>query len=192
MPQIWPLDHNTNLTTESFHPRALFQYSIRRLIVRSREVSRPRDLYSELSDRSEIWQAPRQHCCRCAFQISRRCDDYKSRGFETSWDLTIRHLIGYCNGAQVSFCAIAYYIDIFELWIYLAISHWIGGLMYMSYYGQLCVLHFLETKVAIYMSAMPVMYHMFYWCIITSNIIFIYFLFCCTLCTPVQIYLLYV
>ena len=79
----------------------LFQYSIRRLIVRSRKVSKPRDLYLELSDRSEIWQAPRQHCCRCAYQISERCDNlnYQSRGFETSRDLTVRRLIGYWNGA---------------------------------------------------------------------------------------------
>ena len=58
----------------------------------SREVSKPRDLFLELSDRSEIWQALRQHCCRCACQISKRYDDlkYQSRGFETSRDLTIR------------------------------------------------------------------------------------------------------
>ena len=81
----------------------LFQYSIRRLIVRSREVSKPRDLYLDLSARSEIWQAPRQHCCRCACQISKLCDNlnYQSRGFETSRDLTIRCLIGYWNGALV-------------------------------------------------------------------------------------------
>ena len=41
--------------------------------VRSREVSKPWDLYVELSDRSEIWQ-PRQHCCRCACQNSKWCD----------------------------------------------------------------------------------------------------------------------
>ena len=82
--------------------RTLFQYSIRRLIVRSRKVSKPRDLYLELSDRSEIWQAPRQHCCRCACQISWQCDNlnYQSRGFETSWDFTVRRLMGYWNGAQ--------------------------------------------------------------------------------------------
>ena len=51
--------------------RAPFQYPIRRLNVRYREVSKPRDLYVELSDRSEIWQAHRQHCCRCACQISK-------------------------------------------------------------------------------------------------------------------------
>ena len=81
-------------------PWALFQYPIRRLIVRYRKVSKPRDLYLGLSDRSEIWQAPRQHWCRCACQISKRCDDlnYQSRGFETSRDLTIRRLIRYWNG----------------------------------------------------------------------------------------------
>ena len=50
--------------------RAPFQYPIRRLIVRSRKVSKPRDFYLELSDRSEIWQAPRQQCCRGACQKS--------------------------------------------------------------------------------------------------------------------------
>ena len=71
------------------------QYPKRRLFVRSREVSKPRDLYLKLSDRSEIWQALRQHCCRCACQISKRYDNlkYQSRGFETSRDLTKRRLI---------------------------------------------------------------------------------------------------
>ena len=37
--------------------------------------------YLELSERSEIWQAHRQHCCRCACQIAKR--------WETRlWDLT--------------------------------------------------------------------------------------------------------
>ena len=63
----------------------------------------PRDLYLEFSDRCEIWQALRQHCCRRACQISQRYDNLncRSRGFETSRDLTIRRLIGYWNGAQV-------------------------------------------------------------------------------------------
>ena len=57
----------------------------------------------ELSDRSEIWQAPRQQCYRGACQISTQCDNsnYKSRSFETYQDLTIRHLIWYWNGTQV-------------------------------------------------------------------------------------------
>ena len=82
---------------------APFQYPIRRLTVRSRKVSKPPDLYLELSDRSVIWQAPRQQGCRSACQISKRCDNlnYQSRGFETSRDLTIRRLIGYWNGALI-------------------------------------------------------------------------------------------
>ena len=73
------------------------------LIVRSRKVSKPGDLYSELSDRSEIWQAPQQHCCRCACQILKWCDDlnYQSHRFEDSRDLRIKRLIGYWSGAQV-------------------------------------------------------------------------------------------
>ena len=69
--------------------RAPFQYPIRRLIVRSREVSKPRDLYLELSDRSEIWQAPWQHCYRGACQISNR---YQSRGFET-YDMMFHRIL---------------------------------------------------------------------------------------------------
>ena len=62
------------------------QYPKRRLSVRSRKVSKPRDLYLELSDRSEILPALRQQCCRCACQISKRYDNlkYQSRGFETT------------------------------------------------------------------------------------------------------------
>ena len=82
--------------------RAPSQYPKRRLSVRSRKVSKPRDLYLELSDRSEIWQALRQQCCRCACQISKRYDNLKNRscGFETLRDLTERRLFGYWDGAQ--------------------------------------------------------------------------------------------
>ena len=85
--------------------KALFQYPIRRLIVISRKISKPRDFYLELFDRIEIWQAPRQHCCRRVCQISKRCYDlnYQSCGFETSRDLTTRRLIRYSNGAQRAF-----------------------------------------------------------------------------------------
>ena len=78
------------------------QYPKRRLSVRSRYVSKPRDLYLELSDRCEIWQALRQQCCRCVCQISQRYDNlkYQSRGFETLRDLTERRLFGYWDGAQ--------------------------------------------------------------------------------------------
>ena len=77
------------------------QYPKRRLSVRSRKVSKPQDLYLELSDRSEIWQALRQQCCRCACHISKRYDNlkYRSRGFETLRDLTERRLFGYWDGA---------------------------------------------------------------------------------------------
>ena len=73
----------------------------RRLFVRSREVSKPRDWYFKLLYRFEIWQAHRQHCCRSACQISERSDNskYKSRGFETLRDLTERRLFGYWDGA---------------------------------------------------------------------------------------------
>ena len=91
---------------------ALFQYPIKRLTVRSRKDSKPRDLYLALSDRSEIWQAPRQQGCRSACQISKRCDNlnYQSRGFETSRDLTIRRLIGYWNGALEDMSTFILYI----------------------------------------------------------------------------------
>ena len=79
------------------------QYPKRRLSVRSRKVSKPRDVYLELSDCSEFWQALRQQCCRCACQISKRYDNlkYQSRGFETLRDLTKRRLFGYWDGALV-------------------------------------------------------------------------------------------
>ena len=84
------------------------RYPKRRLFVRSRKVSKPRDWYFELSYRFEIRHAHRQHCCRSACQISERSDNskYKSRGFETLRDLTERRLFGYWDGAQV---------DIFQL-----------------------------------------------------------------------------
>ena len=48
------------------------QYPKRRLIVRSREVSKPWYWYFKLSYRFEIWQAHRQQCCRSAcFQSDR-------------------------------------------------------------------------------------------------------------------------
>ena len=65
--------------------RAPSHYPKRRLSVRSNKVSKPRDLYLELFDRSEMWQALRQQCCRCACQISKRYSNlkYRSRGFQT-------------------------------------------------------------------------------------------------------------
>ena len=95
--------------------RAPSQYPKSRLSVRSRKVSKPRDLYLELSDRSEICQALRQQCCRCACQISKRYDNlkYRSRGFETLRDLTERRLFGYWDGALVSRTGISNYIPKF-------------------------------------------------------------------------------
>ena len=55
-----------------------------------------------IASRSEIWQPHRHHCCRCACQISKRCDNlnYQSRGFETSRDLTIRRLSDIETGSR--------------------------------------------------------------------------------------------
>ena len=82
--EVFPL---VNPLTKGQYSRAPSQYPKRRLFVRSRKISKPRDLYLDLSDRSEIWQALRQ---QCACQISKRYDNlkYRSRGFETSRDLT--------------------------------------------------------------------------------------------------------
>ena len=62
------------------------QYPIRRLIVRSHKVSRPR----ELSDCPEI-DRHIGSCWQGASQISKRCDNlnYQPHGFESSRDLTI-------------------------------------------------------------------------------------------------------
>ena len=59
--------------------------------LRSREVSKPRDSGLDFSIRSEIWQAPRQQCCRDVCQISERYDNcnIRSRGFETSYVLPL-------------------------------------------------------------------------------------------------------
>ena len=86
----WRLDKATcQLSVPCTPPQAIWapsQYPKRRLFVRSRKVSKPRDWYFKLSYRFEIWQAHRQHCCRSACQISERSDNskYKSRGFETT------------------------------------------------------------------------------------------------------------
>ena len=98
--------------------RAPSQYPKRRLSVRSREVSKPRDLYLELFDRSEIWQALRQQCCRCACQIAMRYNNlkYRSRGFETLRDLTERRLFGYWDGALLLAATSSYDIWCLEIW----------------------------------------------------------------------------
>ena len=80
-----------------------FQYLMRRLIVISHKVLKLWDLYLELYECPEIWQALRQHCCRGACQISKWCCNlnYQSRGFETSQDLMRRRIIWYWNRAHV-------------------------------------------------------------------------------------------
>ena len=72
-----------------------FECTIRCLIIRSRNVSKPRDLYSELYDRSDIWQARRQQCCLCACQISKRYDNlnHRFRGYGTAQNLAMSYRI---------------------------------------------------------------------------------------------------
>ena len=100
---LWPCHTFGVIELGQHWIRAPSQYPKRRLFVRSRKVSKPRDWYFKLSYRFEIWQAHRQHCCRSACQISERSDNskYKSRGFETLRDLTKRRLFGIWDGAQV-------------------------------------------------------------------------------------------
>ena len=58
-----------------------------------------------LPNRSEMWQAPRQQCCRDACQISQRYDHYniQSRGFETSRDLVVRRVTAQWKEAKIHF-----------------------------------------------------------------------------------------
>ena len=57
-----------------------------RLTTKSREISKPRDIDLELSNRSNDWKAYRQQCCRGVLKISERCDYFntQNRGFETA------------------------------------------------------------------------------------------------------------
>ena len=65
-----------------YRDRAPSQYPKRRLSVRSRKVSKPRDWYFKLSYRFEIWQAHRQQRCRSACQISERSDNAKYKSLK--------------------------------------------------------------------------------------------------------------
>ena len=83
--------------------RAPSQYPKRRLSARSRKVSKPRNLYLELSERSEILAGTSAAVLpMCLSNLKKRYDNlkYQSRGFETSRDLTKRRLLGYWDGAQ--------------------------------------------------------------------------------------------
>ena len=84
--------------------RVPFQYPIRRLIVRSRKVSKLWDLYAELPDWIEFWKAPQQHCCCGSCSISKWCHDsnYQPCSFATSRDITIRCFIRYWNRALLA------------------------------------------------------------------------------------------
>ena len=68
--------------------------AIGRLTAWSREVSKPPDPGLDFSNRSEIWQAPRQHPCRDACEMSERYDHYNTqpREFKTSRNLVVRRL----------------------------------------------------------------------------------------------------
>ena len=55
--QPFVLENHRLQEDSSYKDQGPSQYPKRRLSVRSRQVSKPRDLYLELSDRSEIWQA---------------------------------------------------------------------------------------------------------------------------------------
>ena len=75
------------------HPLGLYSLSGKTSYRKtSTEVSKPRDSCLDISDHSEIWQAPRQQCCRDAWQMSERYDHYNilCHGFETSRDLAVR------------------------------------------------------------------------------------------------------
>ena len=78
-------------------PGPLITKWTKHLTARSGEVSKPRDSGLDFSNRSEIWQAPRQQRCRDACQISKRYDGYNPRpldfrrfGGKTSYRLVYR------------------------------------------------------------------------------------------------------
>ena len=90
------LDYFTDIGYESVEQLwALIHEADGRLTAGSREVSKPPDL--NFPNRSEIWQASRQRCCRGACQISERYDHYISQSYsiKTSSDLAVRRLTAY-------------------------------------------------------------------------------------------------
>ena len=87
--------------THGFHGSNGLFHVLTRRNVRSREVSKPWDLYVELSDRSKIWQPPRQHCCRCACQISKwsfKLPISRLRDFTRSYSETSYQILKRCPG----------------------------------------------------------------------------------------------
>ena len=103
--------------------RAPFQYPIRRLIVRSRKVSK-RDLYLELSKCSDIWQAHRRHCwlpmCLSNFKAIRWLKLLISwfRDFMRSYDKTVYRILKLGPGLAPNNIYMSHYITTtFEQWI---------------------------------------------------------------------------
>ena len=97
------LSHITRLMWNPLMANWTFQYPIRCLIVRSREVSKQWDWQFDLWHWFEIWQV--QHS-QAAVRISEWSNNskHKFRGFETSLDLTVRRLIRYWNGGLGCLC----------------------------------------------------------------------------------------
>ena len=67
------------------------------------DVSKPRDSELDVSNRPDIWQAPRQQRCRCICQIAERYNHYNTQpcDFETSRDLAVRRPSTWWTEAQL-------------------------------------------------------------------------------------------
>ena len=79
-----------------YEDMALFQYPIRRhLIVIPRDISKPRNLFVELTDCSDADVSVK-------FESDAMILNYQSPGFEIWPDLMIRFLTGLWNGAQMA------------------------------------------------------------------------------------------
>ena len=126
---------------ETTKPCPLFQISNKTYY---HKKPKPRDLCLELSDRSEMLQAPRQQYCRSACQISKGYghSNYQSPGIEASRDLMIRRLIGYWNRALV-FKIVGWY----ELFPSLrVVKNWISAV-------EIAITHLGMTTLPLYMGA---------------------------------------
>ena len=67
------------------------------------DLSKPRDSELDFSNRSDIWQAPRQQRCQCTCQIAERFNHYNTQpcDFETSRDLAVRRPSAWWPEAQL-------------------------------------------------------------------------------------------
>ena len=79
----------TKVTYVLLRPWAPFHYAVRRLTAKYRAVWKPRVWMLKISYRSKSWQASRQCCCRCAYQISNRLEKYKP----DSRDLSVHEIL---------------------------------------------------------------------------------------------------